>query len=142
MRFATSINQSKAELMSSSDREMLSARLSRSMAVLSQLCTAAGVFQDPSGNLGICLKQAMGMLSAEHLKYIPRNAWEFVKQKKQMFLNDVKTLHVLSSWVRDAAFCLSQLPKGRVASLATTAPDPNRFVLLQKMVQKMKVLIF
>lgn len=112
--------------MSSSDRKMLSARLSRSMAVLSQLWTASGVFQDPSGNIGICLKQAMGMLSAEHLKYIPRNAWEFVKQKKQKFPNDVKTLHVLSSSVQDAAFCLSQLLKGRLASVAATAPDPKQ----------------
>lgn len=126
MRFATSINQSKPELMSSSDREMLSARLSRSMAVLSQLWTASGVFQDPSGNIRICLKQAMGMLSAEHLKYIPRNAWEFVKRKKEMFPNYVKALHVLSSSVWDAAFCLSQLPKGRLASLATKAPDPSQ----------------
>lgn len=40
-----------------------------------------------------------------------------------MFPNDVKTPHVLSSLVQDAAFCLSQLPKGRLASLAITAPN-------------------
>lgn len=84
----------------------------------------------------------MGMLSAEHLKYIPRNAWEFVKQEKQMFPNDVKTLRALSGSVWDAAFCLSHLPKGRLASLATTAPDPKQICAPSENGTESKISIF
>lgn len=77
--FATSINQSGPEPMSSSDGRRWLPNLSRSTAALSPLRSASGVFQDPSGNIRMCLKQALGTLSAKHLKYVPRNAWEFVK---------------------------------------------------------------